>query len=167
MLSKNFEVNCLKDGDIHVRNPALGDGVAECLNEIEIKKLSISTKLMNFENEFDPYGAMSTPLYHTITFKQPSAIENGHYDHTRSGNPTRGALESLLAKLDKGDRAFCFTSGMAALTAVTHLVGTGAFHSFCCLFFPYTTSILSTMPHYYLCFKISPACYGLEICTWL
>ena len=38
--------------------------------EIEIKKLSISTKLMNFENEFDPYGAMSTPLYHTITFKQ-------------------------------------------------------------------------------------------------
>lgn len=74
---------------------------------------------------------------------------------------------SLLAKLDKGDRAFCFTSGMAALTAVTHLVGTGAFHSFCCLFFPYTTSILSTMPHYYLCFKISPACYGLEICNWL
>jgi hypothetical protein len=32
MLSKNFEVNCLKDGDIHVWNPALGDGVAECLN---------------------------------------------------------------------------------------------------------------------------------------
>lgn len=32
MLSKNFEVNCLKDGDIHVRNPALGDGVAECIN---------------------------------------------------------------------------------------------------------------------------------------
>jgi hypothetical protein len=32
MLSKNFEVNCLEDGDIHVRNLALGDGVAECLN---------------------------------------------------------------------------------------------------------------------------------------
>ena len=36
--------------------------------EIEIKKLSISTKLMNFENKFDPYGAMRTPLYHTTTF---------------------------------------------------------------------------------------------------
>ncbi|KAL0714633.1 hypothetical protein Bca4012_021612 [Brassica carinata] len=61
----------------------------------------------------------------TATFKQPSAIENGPYDYTRSGNPTRDALESLLAKLDKADRAFCFTSGMAALAAVTHLLKTG------------------------------------------
>lgn len=37
---------------------------------------------------------------------------------------------SLLAKLDKADRALCFTSGMAALTAVVHLVGTGAFSFF-------------------------------------
>ncbi|KAM1396768.1 hypothetical protein ACFX2I_014424 [Malus domestica] len=55
----------------------------------------------------------------------PSATENGAYDYTRSGNPTRDALESLSAKLDKADRAFCFTSGMAALAAVAHLVGTG------------------------------------------
>jgi len=96
---------------------------------------------------------------------QPSAIENGPYDYTRSGNPTRDALErfdnndmiglcfvlqlrfilcffahsllifmfyvlSLLAKLDKADRALCFTSGMAALTAVVHLVGTGTFSFF-------------------------------------
>ncbi|KAG2258226.1 hypothetical protein Bca52824_077520 [Brassica carinata] len=81
--------------------------------------------LMNMDNEFDPFDAMSTPLYQTATFKQPSAIENGPYDYTRSGNPTRDALESLLAKLDKADRAFCFTSGMAALAAVTHLLKTG------------------------------------------
>uniref|UniRef100_A0A6N2N8L7 Cystathionine beta-lyase n=1 Tax=Salix viminalis TaxID=40686 RepID=A0A6N2N8L7_SALVM len=56
---------------------------------------------------------------------QSSATDSGQYDYTRSGNPTRDALESLLAKLDKGDRALCFTSGMAALAAVTHLVGTG------------------------------------------
>ncbi|XP_047330454.1 cystathionine beta-lyase, chloroplastic [Impatiens glandulifera] len=86
---------------------------------------SISTILMNFENQFDPYMAMSTPLYQTATFKQPSATENGLYDYTRSGNPTRDALERLLAKLDKADRAFCFTSGMAALAAVTHLIGAG------------------------------------------
>ncbi|XP_062114083.1 cystathionine beta-lyase, chloroplastic-like [Humulus lupulus] len=55
----------------------------------------------------------------------PSATENGPYDYTRSGNPTRDVLESLLAKLDKADRAFCVTSGMAALSAVAHLVGTG------------------------------------------
>nr|GFB65986.1 cystathionine beta-lyase, chloroplastic [Tanacetum cinerariifolium] len=57
--------------------------------------------------------------------RSPSATENGPYDYTRSGNPTRDTLESLLAKLDKADRAFCFTSGMAALAAVSHLVGTG------------------------------------------
>ncbi|KAG6743712.1 hypothetical protein POTOM_052413 [Populus tomentosa] len=125
IIVKKFEVNCLKDKDMDVRTSALVDGVGECLNEIEIKEPSVSTILMNFENKFDPYGAMSTPLYQTATFKQSSATENGQYDYTRSGNPTRDALESLLAKLDKGDRALCFTSGMAALAAVTHLVGTG------------------------------------------
>ncbi|XP_058205278.1 cystathionine beta-lyase, chloroplastic isoform X3 [Rhododendron vialii] len=89
------------------------------------KEPSVSTMLLNFENKFDPFDALSTPLYQTATFKQPSATENGPYDYTRSGNPTRDVLESLLAKLDKADRAFCFTSGMAALAAVAHLVGTG------------------------------------------
>ncbi|QHN78865.1 Cystathionine beta-lyase [Arachis hypogaea] len=60
----------------------------------------------------------------------PNAIENGPYDYTRSGNSTRDALESLLAKLDKADRALCFTSGMAALSAVSHLVQAGAFSFF-------------------------------------
>ncbi|GMP97702.1 hypothetical protein CsSME_00045856 [Camellia sinensis var. sinensis] len=111
---------------------ALVDVVAECFDEMEVKEKepSISTILLNHENKFDPYDALSTPLYQTATFKQPSAIENGPYDYTRSGNPTRDALESLLAKLDKADRAFCFTSGMAALAAVAHLVGTGAFSLF-------------------------------------
>ncbi|KAL4286156.1 hypothetical protein AHAS_Ahas19G0058000 [Arachis hypogaea] len=54
-----------------------------------------------------------------------NAIENGPYDYTRSGNPTRDALESLLVKLDKADRALCFISGMAALSAVSHLVQAG------------------------------------------
>ncbi|XP_021972083.1 cystathionine beta-lyase, chloroplastic isoform X2 [Helianthus annuus] len=80
---------------------------------------------MNFGNEFDPYGAMSTPLYQTATFKQPSATQYGPYDYTRGGNPTRDVLETLMANLDKADRALCFSSGMAALSAVTHLVNPG------------------------------------------
>uniref|UniRef100_A0A2P2JZE9 Cystathionine beta-lyase, chloroplastic n=2 Tax=Rhizophora mucronata TaxID=61149 RepID=A0A2P2JZE9_RHIMU len=124
-LARKFGLNCLKDRDMDVSTSALVDGVAGCFSDIEIKEPSISTLLMNLDNEFDPYDAMSTPLYQTATFKQPSAVENGPYDYTRSGNPTRDALERLLAKLDRGDRAFCFTSGMAALASVTHLVGTG------------------------------------------
>jgi cystathionine beta-lyase len=96
-----------------------------CENGVREKELSISTILVNFNNSFDPYGALSTPLYQTATFKQPSATENGPYDYTRSGNPTRDSLEDLLAKLDGVDRAFCFTSGMAALSVVTHLVEAG------------------------------------------
>ncbi|OAY40242.1 hypothetical protein MANES_09G007000v8 [Manihot esculenta] len=124
-LAKKFEFNCSAKRQTDVSTSALVDDVAECLNEIELREPSISTMLMNFESKFDPYGAMSTPLYQTATFKQTSASEYGPYDYTRHGNPTRDALESLMAKLDKADRALCFTSGMAALAAVTHLVGTG------------------------------------------
>ncbi|KAI6696901.1 hypothetical protein NL676_017020 [Syzygium grande] len=122
---RSSELRCCKDRDMDVSPSAVVDGVAECSHEIEVKEPGVSTLLMNFENKFDPYGAISTPIYQTATFKQPSATENGPYDYTRSGNPTRDALESLLAKLDKAYRAFCFTSGMAALAAVTHLVSNG------------------------------------------
>ncbi|KAJ4706667.1 Cystathionine beta-lyase, chloroplastic [Melia azedarach] len=120
-----LKLNCSKGREMDVSTSALVHDVGDCLEEMKIKEPGVSTLLMNFSNEFDPYGALSTPLYQTATFKQPSATENGPYDYTRSGNPTRDALESLLAKLDKADRAFCFTSGMAALAAVTHLVGIG------------------------------------------
>ncbi|PON75041.1 Cystathionine beta-lyase [Parasponia andersonii] len=122
---EKFELNCSIDREMDLSNSALVDSVSDSLNDVELKEPSISTVLMNFVNKFDPYDAISTPLYQTATFKQPSAIENGPYDYTRSGNPTRDVLESLLAKLDKADRALCFTSGMAALSAVAHLVGTG------------------------------------------
>ncbi|XP_021746959.1 cystathionine beta-lyase, chloroplastic-like [Chenopodium quinoa] len=121
--NRTFELNCMKDKSMDVKTGALVD--AECFNEMEVKEPSVATMLMNFDSSFDPYGSMSTPLYQTATFKQPSATDNGPYDYTRSGNPTRDVLERLLAQLDKADRAFCFTSGMAALAAVTRLIGTG------------------------------------------
>lgn len=57
---------------------------------------------------------------------------------------------SILAKLDKADRALCFTSGMAALAAVAHLVGTGTFqltrHLYLMIFFSYYTQVLVKVP---------------------
>ncbi|XP_066377375.1 cystathionine beta-lyase, chloroplastic-like [Miscanthus floridulus] len=94
-------------------------------SEFEAKEPSVATILTSFENSFDKYEALSTPLYQTATFKQPSATDYGAYDYTRSGNPTRDVLQSLMAKLEKADQAFCFTSGMAALAAVTHLLKAG------------------------------------------
>eukprot|EP01018_Ginkgo_biloba_P018770 Gb_38200 [translate_table: standard] len=131
--SKTLSVRCTSDGGMSMG--AVTNDVSEIVAEqssnslpstdVQEKELSVSTILVNFGNSFDPYSALSTPLYQTATFKQPSATENGPYDYTRSGNPTRDTLEALLAKLDGADRAFCFTSGMAALAAVTHLVEAG------------------------------------------
>ncbi|CAM6068465.1 unnamed protein product [Sphagnum tenellum] len=94
------------------------------LQETE-KELHVSTQLLQLDNSFDPYSAVSTPLYQTATFKQPSATDCGPYDYTRSGNPTRDVLERLLAKLEGADRAFCFTTGMSALSTITHLAKAG------------------------------------------
>ncbi|KZV27345.1 cystathionine beta-lyase [Dorcoceras hygrometricum] len=61
---------------MNVSASALVDVTAECSNEKETmdireqSELSVSTLLMHFANEFDPYGALSTPLYQTATFKQ-------------------------------------------------------------------------------------------------
>ncbi|XP_078433769.1 cystathionine beta-lyase [Wolffia australiana] len=134
MASSNGDLRCRgqMSGDGDVANLALvGGDLDQCRESpsnfvTKDKDPSISTILTGFDNGSDPYDALSTPLYQTATFKQPSATENGPYDYTRSGNPTRDVLESLLAKLEKADKAFCFTSGMAALAAVTRLLETGS-----------------------------------------
>eukprot|EP01031_Cornospumella_fuschlensis_P009813 gene9813-12042_t len=63
----------------------------------------------------DPYGATSMPIYQTATFQQPGATEFGEYDYTRSGNPTRTALQDELGLLEglKDAKCFAFSTGMA------------------------------------------------------
>ncbi|URE20201.1 Cys/Met metabolism PLP-dependent enzyme [Musa troglodytarum] len=132
MLSRRSDMS-LGGGDREkdTSTSAVPEGFADRLDdlssesELEEREPSVATILVSFGNSFDPYEAMSTPLYQTSTFKQPSATTYGPYDYTRSGNPTRDVLQSLMAKLEKADQAFCFTSGMAALATVTHLVEAG------------------------------------------
>ena len=61
-------------------------------------------------------GAISAPIYLSATYRHPGVGESTGYDYTRSGNPTRQVLEEGLAKLEGGNRALAFSSGMAALT---------------------------------------------------
>mmetsp|Transcript_11509 Transcript_11509/g.49595 ORF Transcript_11509/g.49595 Transcript_11509/m.49595 type:complete len:887 (-) Transcript_11509:40-2700(-) len=87
---------------------------------------SMATKLVHpAAHVHDPFDSTNPPLYQTATFGQPSATENGPYDYTRSGNPTRDLLEKEMAALEGADRAFAFSSGMSALMCVTRLVKTG------------------------------------------
>ncbi|HLT54913.1 MAG TPA: bifunctional cystathionine gamma-lyase/homocysteine desulfhydrase [Bacillota bacterium] len=69
-------------------------------------------------------GAMSPPIYQASTFKQ-EGVGNFSYEYARTGNPTREALENLIADLEGGKRGFAFASGMAAISAVMDLFQTG------------------------------------------
>ena len=94
--------------------------------ELIRKRLSIATKLVHPKTSVeDPYSASAPPLYQTATFAQPNATENGRYDYTRSGNPTRDQLEEQFADIEGATRAFAFSSGMSALATVTRLVKNG------------------------------------------
>ncbi|CAM9793831.1 unnamed protein product [Chrysoparadoxa australica] len=89
-------------------------------------EVSLATQIAGYNPaKDDPYGASSMPIYQTSTFAQPSATTFGDYDYSRSGNPTRAALEKHIAELEGGYKAFAFSSGMAALSAVTRLVKPG------------------------------------------
>ena len=74
----------------------------------------------------DPtYGAVMTPIYQTSTFAFKAVNEPGEFDYTRSGNPTRKALEDCLAALEGGTHGFVFATGMAAEATVLELYGPG------------------------------------------
>lgn len=70
-------------------------------------------------------GAVNVPIYQTSTYKQPKFGVNTGYEYSRTGNPTREALEKLISDLEEGYRGFAFASGMAATTAVLSLFKSG------------------------------------------
>jgi cystathionine beta-lyase len=87
---------------------------------------SIATRLCHPESaKVDKFGAMSTPIFQTATFAQPSSTTFGEYDYSRSGNPTRTVLEQQMAALDGAERSFAFASGMAAISTLVRLVPSG------------------------------------------
>ena len=70
-------------------------------------------------------GAVNVPIYQTSTYEQQGLGENKGWEYSRTGNPTRAALEALIAELEGGTAGFAFGSGMAAITAVLSLFNSG------------------------------------------
>ncbi len=70
-------------------------------------------------------GAISVPIYQTSTFVQESPGVNRGFDYARSNNPTRRALEEIIAKLEGGTKGAAFGSGLAAIDAVLKLLKQG------------------------------------------
>ncbi|MDQ0661207.1 bifunctional cystathionine gamma-lyase/homocysteine desulfhydrase [Paenibacillus sp. W2I17] len=84
------------------------------------------TKLIHAGIVGDPHtGAVSVPIYQVSTYEQESVGVHKGYEYSRTGNPTRHALEEVIKELEDGVRGFAFSSGMAAIHAVLSLLETG------------------------------------------
>ena len=70
-------------------------------------------------------GAVNVPIYQTSTYRQAGLGENTGWEYSRTGNPTRAALEALIAELEGGTAGFAFASGMAATSTVLSLFSKG------------------------------------------
>ena len=64
------------------------------------------------------FGAVTVPIYQTSTYVQPAVGEPKRFDYARGGNPTREALEDVIASLEGARHARCFASGLAAETTL-------------------------------------------------
>jgi cystathionine beta-lyase/cystathionine gamma-synthase len=81
--------------------------------------LGFSTRAIHAGQEPDAStGATIVPIYATSTYTQAGPGQHKGYEYSRSGNPTRTALETALAALEQGERGLAFASGLAATTAV-------------------------------------------------
>jgi cystathionine gamma-synthase len=88
--------------------------------------MDFETRAIHEGQEPDPAtGAVTVPIYQTSTYVQEAVGEHKGYDYSRSGNPTRRALEICLANLESAEYGFAFSSGMGATTTVMHLVSPG------------------------------------------
>lgn len=88
--------------------------------------MKFATRLLTFDPApGDRFTPANTPIYQTATFRQEDATSFGEYDYSRSGNPTRAVVEKQIAALEGGTRGFCFSTGLAAITAVTRLLSPG------------------------------------------
>ncbi|MFX3624906.1 MAG: cystathionine beta-lyase [Ectobacillus sp.] len=87
---------------------------------------SLETRLLHNAHKVDyNTGAVSVPVYHSSTYHQFDVDQFGKYDYSRSGNPTREALEAAIAELEGGARGFAFSSGMAAISTAFLLLSQG------------------------------------------
>jgi cystathionine gamma-lyase len=89
----------------------------------DFSKHGFATRAIHAGQDADPAtGATVVPIYATSTYTQEAPGKHKGYEYSRSGNPTRTALEACLASLEGGERGLAFASGLAASTAVLSML---------------------------------------------
>jgi cystathionine gamma-lyase len=92
----------------------------------DLSRHGFATLAIHAGQDADPAtGATVVPIYATSTYTQDAPGKHKGYEYSRSGNPTRAALETCLAALEGGERGLAFASGLAATTAVLSLLKPG------------------------------------------
>jgi len=92
----------------------------------DISRHGFATRAIHAGQDADPAtGATVVPIYATSTYTQAAPGQHKGYEYSRSGNPTRTALETCLASLEGGERGLAFASGLAASTAVLSMLKPG------------------------------------------
>ena len=114
----------------------------------------LATRCVHAGVQPDPaYGAVMPPIYQSSTFAFRDVCTNAGYDYTRSGNPTRAALEEAIAALEGGGGATCTSTGMSAVLVALNLL-------------PHRSHLLATVDCYGGTFRAlehARAAYGLEV----
>ena len=88
--------------------------------------MKFATKAIHAGQEPDPTtGSIMTPIYQTATYAQAGLGEHKGFEYSRTGNPTRAALEACIAALEEGAYGLAFASGMAAESAILSLLSAG------------------------------------------
>jgi cystathionine beta-lyase/cystathionine gamma-synthase len=88
--------------------------------------VDFETRAIHAGQEPDPTtGSMTTPIYATSTYVQEEVGKHKGYDYSRSGNPTRTALQTCLASLESAEHGIAFASGLGATTTLMHLLNPG------------------------------------------
>jgi len=88
--------------------------------------MRLKTRLIHGGIDGDPHtGAVSVPIYQVSTYKQEAIGKHKGFEYSRTGNPTRHALEMYIAELEGGARGLAFGSGMAALSTILSLFSKG------------------------------------------
>lgn len=88
--------------------------------------MKFNTKTIHAGLHPDPAtGAIMTPIYQTSTYAQKGVGNHKGFEYSRTGNPTRQALENNLAALENGKYGACFGSGLAAIDAIVKMLNPG------------------------------------------
>src|SRR5262245_19962268 len=92
----------------------------------ESPEYGFATRAIHSGQDADPAtGATVVPIYATSTYTQAAQGQHKGYEYSRSGNPTRAALETCLAALEGGEHGLAFASGLAATTALFSMLRPG------------------------------------------